>query len=61
MREWEDEWVGGWSPDEHWETDEEVDGVEERAVAIHGRLVNESVILELQSHRRARDEMRHCI
>ena len=42
------------SPDKHGEADEEINGVEKRAEAIHGRLVHKSVIFELQSHESTR-------
>lgn len=39
------------SPYKHWEADKKIDGVKERSDTIHGRLVNKSVILELQPHK----------
>lgn len=36
------------SPEVHWEANEEVDGVEEGPHFVHGRFVNERVVLELQ-------------
>jgi hypothetical protein len=48
-------------PEVYWEADKEVDGVEEGSHFVHGRLVNERVVLELQQEaQHERCEWRIC-